>query len=376
MPRLVDQLYEEAIYISIGGTEFRIHKDLFSAPGDSPNYFTLGYAFLFSSPGEVFPGLNRDGLLRPPSIMPPAIPNHSAAIFADLVHVLRGYPLHIRNEAHRKELLLDAKYYHFKGVEQKLIPYEIVFNTSRLRDEITLRMEDLRQTGLSVGVDAALPHKKDCSAGWVKYARPYADDKSYDLVVEIGHEWTKLNTATMRLEFFGEGKRRINKLLEVVTSKINFPSPGTPHTPKAVAHNNTMDKRKERDVGLFDQQGLRFIFDQASVVLDGKRFSRSDDLAREEDFGDIYAAAEDRVAETGRDRKRRRVMLSSGAGSETVPIVWTVLNGLWRVRIVAGKGIGGASADENGVEFVLVAVKIDAVSGEVARNDRRGFLGS
>src|SRR4051812_29548692 len=66
VPRLMSQLYEESIFISIGQREFRIPRELFSDPGNNPNYFSLGFAVFFSTPKELFPGLSRDGLLRPP----------------------------------------------------------------------------------------------------------------------------------------------------------------------------------------------------------------------------------------------------------------------------------------------------------------------
>ena len=107
----------------------------------------------FSTPTEVFPGLNREGLLRPPSIMPPSVPNRSADTFAQLLHLLRGYPLHIRDEDHRAELLRDCRYFHLKGLEQKLLRHSISFNLCRKREEITLRLEDVRQSGISIAGD-------------------------------------------------------------------------------------------------------------------------------------------------------------------------------------------------------------------------------
>lgn len=354
----MDQLYEEAIYISIGGREFRIHKNLFSCPGDSPNYFTLGYAFLFTSPGEAFPGLNRDGLLRPPSIMPPAIPNHSADIFADLVHVLQGYPLHIRNETHRKELLQDCKYFLFKGVEQKLIPHHISYNSSRMRSEIILRLEDLRQTGLSFAPDQPLVQSRNgAAAGWVRYARPFVDNQPYELIVEISNECMKLNTSTMRAELFGDEKKRIMRLLEVVAQKLSLPMTDAP--------------RGATDLIAGDQSNdgtLRFAFDQASCVLDGRKFTRPADLAYEEDFeGEGTVLADEPLSKRRRTGSTSFMKLLSNNG-EIMPMVWTVRTGQWRLKIVGGAGTKGW------IECVLVAVKIDAVSGEPRRNEMRGFL--
>ena len=64
VPRLTKQLFSTDIFVNIGGKPFQIQRDLFSAPGDSPNYFSLGFAHFFSTPSEAFPGLDRDALLR------------------------------------------------------------------------------------------------------------------------------------------------------------------------------------------------------------------------------------------------------------------------------------------------------------------------
>ena len=61
-------------------------------------------------------------------------------------------------------------------------------------------------------------------------------------------------------------------------------------------------------------------------------------------------------------RKRRRVDGGEGIG------IWTVRTGQWRVRVQA------ASNDKSAVECVLIAVKIDAFTAELARNQERAFL--
>ncbi|KFY82504.1 hypothetical protein V500_10499, partial [Pseudogymnoascus sp. VKM F-4518 (FW-2643)] len=61
-------------------------------------------------------------------------------------------------------------------------------------------------------------------------------------------------------------------------------------------------------------------------------------------------------------RKRRRVEEGAGIGT------WTVRTGQWRVRVQA------ATSDKSAVECVLIAVKIDAFTAELARNQERTFL--
>ena len=64
--------------------------------------------------------------------------------------MLHGYPVNIRDETHRDELLRDARYFHFKGLEQKLIPHSISFNSLRQRNEIVLRLENMQKSGIHI----------------------------------------------------------------------------------------------------------------------------------------------------------------------------------------------------------------------------------
>lgn len=363
-------MYEESIYISIGGTEFQVPKDIFSNPGDSPNYFTLGFAFLFSSPTEVFPGLNRDGLLRPPSIMPPSIPNRSSAIFGELLHLLRGYPLHIRNEEHRAELLKDCRYFLFRGLEQKLIPHSISFNLHRHREEITIRLEDIRQPGLSVVADSpSSTHGQPTLSGWVNYARQYVDDRPYELIVEVGNEWTRLNIQTMRAEFFGDGKTRISRLFEVVANKMNLPIT-QPLGLLMVSGGASSQPASPGNTPISDD-AVKVILDEAFITLDGKPYGTF--ATADEDNSNIIdeVSPVSSMASSSLPPPRKRRRPNSGGGGEYgEPVLWTVRSGQWRLKVQS------ANNGKSAVECVLVAVRLDAFSSEVARNTARSFLGT
>lgn len=288
----------------------------------------------FSTPTEVFPGLNREGLLRPPSIMPPNVPNRSADIFAELLHFLDGYPVHIRDEGHRAELLRDCRYFHFRGLEQKLIRHKISYNLARKRSQIIIRLEDMKIPGVSVMADPSTAAKT--LSGWVHYARPYEDEKPHELVVEIGGECTRIDVENERAEFFGDGKARISKLFDVIAAKLKVPIPvdlSRSESPGATLQSDNM---------------FRVVIDHSSyVTLDGQRsrdtFGRSND-------------------EEGGSRKRQRHDIS-GESEE-----WIVRNGLWRLQV------RNAPRSKGGVECVLVAVKLDAFSSELGRNAQEGFL--
>ncbi|KAK4102490.1 hypothetical protein N658DRAFT_495199 [Parathielavia hyrcaniae] len=368
LPKLVSQLYEEPIFTTVGGVQFRIPRDLFLDPGNSPNFFTLGFAAFFSAPGsDLFPGLDRDGLLRPPSIIPPSVEGRSPDVFAQLLHLLRGYPVHVRDEEHRAELLRDCKYYNFKGAEQRLIPHAIAFNLARGREEIVVRLRDLLKSGISV---AGEPTAGDPFLAWVNYARPYVDAKGYELVLEVDGESTRLRLEAgsgyggggggavvhARAEFFGEMRVRMTKLLEVVSAKLNLPptqelmgllmtqgagegaSPSPGHTP-------------------LSEDLVKVVLDSySSVVLDGKPWAP----AAEDD--DIWGGGH--TDTTLMPRKRRRTDEGQGGEEE-----WIVRRGQWRLRIQ------GTRNGKAAVECCLVAVKLDAYSSERARNAQRPFLG-
>ncbi|KAF2683776.1 hypothetical protein K458DRAFT_487863 [Lentithecium fluviatile CBS 122367] len=274
LPRLTKQLFKTDIFVRIGGTPFQIPRDLFSSPGDSPNYFSLGFAQFFSTPSEVFPGLDRNALLRPPSISPPSVPNRSGETFGELVKLLQGYNIEIRDDTHRSQLLRDARYFHLKGLEQKLIPCDISYNLKRGQSEILVRLDDIRQSGVSFAPDGTSssssgsgsavasiaglspdPGSKQSSPapslglggpqfrpGTVCYARPYTDDHAGTniLILEVSStESTILHlpidppkptssreplNLSMRATFHGSTLARIASLFSVVASKMGLPA--------------------------------------------------------------------------------------------------------------------------------------------------------
>ena len=379
VPRLISQLFEDNIYISIGGREFRVQKDLFTAPGDSPNYFTLGFAVMFSSTDAIFPGLDRARLLRPPSIVPPAVPSRSGEVFAELIHMLKGYPLHIRNEAHRTELLRDCRYFLFKGLEQKLIPHHISHNLMRGKEEITIRLEDIRQPGLTVNFDSPfqiqspsepfarhLRYSAPSVSGWVHYTRPFVDTKPYELIIEVSGECTRLDVDSMRAEFSGDAKKRINRLVEVLANRINLPNARPLGLLMGSGPGSQPDSPGSGTLG--DGCMKVALESGSSIVLDGKPWfkegrERYDEDVEVESWVEESTRASSVTSANVASRKRRRVS-EAGVGIG----VWTVRTGQWRVRVQ------GATNDRSAVECVLIAVKIDAFTAEVARNEQREFL--
>ncbi|KAK3900545.1 hypothetical protein C8A05DRAFT_45627 [Staphylotrichum tortipilum] len=369
LPKLVSQLYEEPIFTTVGGRQFRIPRDLFSSPGNTPNFFTLGFSAFFSTPGDLFPGLDREGLLRPPSILPPSVEGRSPDVFAEILHLLRGYPVAIRSEAHRAELLRDCRYFNFKGLEQRLIPHAAGFNLARGRGEVVLRLRDILKSGISV---VGEPTGVDPFAGWVNYARPFVDDKAEELVLEVGGEETRVclagggggvgGTQHARAEFFGETRARVTKLLEVVATKLNLPPTGQLGLlmtqggagPASPSPGNTP----------LSEDKVKVAIDaESSVVLNGKPWTPPPPAVAEED--DLFWMGGAGVeSELMSSRKRRRVDDQDVGGEE-----WIVKTGQWRLKIQ------GARNGKAPVECCFVAVKLDAYASERARNGERSFLG-
>lgn len=395
MPRLISQLFESEIFIQIGDRHFQIPRDIFSGPGDSPNFFSLGFAVFFASPSEVFPGLDRKGLLRPPSIVPPSVPNRSGDVFAELLHLLRGYPLHIRNEEHRAELLRDCRYFHLRGLEQKLIPHHISYNPERQKSEIVIRLEDIRQSGVQFVSDP--PHSDSSPlGGWVHYARPFVDETSYELIVEIGGESTVLDLNTMRADFHGLTKARVASLFQVVANKMNLPT-NAPLGLMMMAGGASAQSASPGNTPLSEDRVKIRIDQDADVTVDGETFvvaypglgadssaaAASIPLQREQ--GSTHSMQNSPLLESLSSQphihpqhqvsrthfgpgqppaKRKRQDSPDDLGT------WIVRKGQWRLRVQPNL----TDASGGALELVFVAVKLDVYTCQRARNKKRPFL--
>lgn len=408
LPKLISQLFESEIFISIGSRHFQINRDLFQSPGNSPNYFSLGFAVFFSSPNEVFPGLAREGLLRPPSILPPEVPNRSADVFAELLHLLRGYPVHIRNEEHRQELLRDCKYFHLKGLEQKLIPHEISWNQRRQRQEIVIRLEDIKPSGVSFLPDSGgdqFPGGKQ-SSGWINYMRPFVDDVQRELIIEIGGEQTKVDFRNGRAEFMGTTNQRVSALFQVIANKLGLPvgqerALGLVLLGQSGSTAGSSGPASPGNTPLSEDRVKIKLGPECFIKLDGEEYLDRD-WTGSSDFHDNDAAdaasilsgsdagrsvggtpspgvswqhGMSRPASTKpflgvqgqsgpRKRHKRQGSMEEGGGE------WVVKKGQWRVRVQTTTGQDG----RNSMEVVLVGVKLEAFTGEYGRNSQRGFL--
>ncbi|CRK21411.1 hypothetical protein BN1708_013107 [Verticillium longisporum] len=366
--KLISQLFDESIFISIGHREFQIPRELFNGPGKSPNFFTLGFAVFFSNPKDLFPGLEREHLIRPPSILPPSVPNRSADVFADLVHFLSGYPVHIRNETHRADLLRDCRYFNFKGLEQRLIPHTLSYNQARARHEILLRLEDILKSGISITNDQ---DPEDPVSGRVTYARPFTDPHPADLVLEIAADEATVLHLTPdgpRVEFFRDTRSRVARLFEVLATKLDLPPTTQPLGLLMATGGRSSQPPTPGHTPLSDDLVRVAFEDDADVTLNGKAHSLP--LSADEHPSSASPPADAATEDVFGPRKRRRVDSNgtSATAAAAVDDQWVISAGHWRLRI------RGAQGGKSGVEVVLVPVKLEAYSSERSRNAKRGFL--
>ncbi|KAI1509584.1 BTB-POZ domain containing protein [Pyrenophora tritici-repentis] len=418
LPRLTKQLFSTDIFVNIGGTPFQVPRDIFSAPGDSPNYFSLGFAHFFSTPSEVFPGLDRDSLLRPPSIKPPSVPGRNGEIFGELMQLLQGYNMEIRSDAHRARLLRDARYFHLKGLEQKLIPCEISYNLNRQQSEILVRLEDIRQSGISFnpdkfasdsdsesvsggqstgfspnGLPAVSPAPSTSSssavlrAGYVSYARPYTDDhaNSNVLVLEISTgETTSLYlprsaprasmsgslNVNLRATFYNSTLARVTSLFSVVASKMGLPATqplglmylqsggGVAAQPVSPANSGVSERRVR--VRLDTDCALQI--DGAAAELSMDRETGCVGIRRIGHGRDEWLWGGDKVADNDASHLR--------ADDQEAEVEWTIKRAHWRIRVEPIE----SDADGKRMQVILCGVKLEAFTVERTRNSARGFL--
>jgi len=243
----------------------------------------------------------------------------------------------VRSEEHRRMLARDARYYCFRGVEQLLVRCRISpildfssavggshADSGGVEEEIEIGLEDVRDSGISVGGDAIAGGDgvgEEGGGGEVSYARPYVDDFGRRLVLEVGGGGVvrvilDCGGRFGQVEFWGETAGKMRSLVGVVGVRTGLP--------------------------LSDSRGgplcLRCtIDDQADVFVDGQRWGLDDDRG-------------------GRDA----MVLGQADGG------WMAKKSQWKIK---------ATACEDGrLGVSLEAVKIEAYRSERAKNHERGFL--
>lgn len=189
LPRLRKLLSTSEILLRIGCVRFRLTRAIFQSPGNTPNFFTLGFAMFFGTRhDEHF----HERLIRPLPLWPAEVPGRSPELFQHLVDLFQGNEsIDHMSRSLKASLINECRFYRFRGLEQKLISHSISINQERGGlEEITLLLLDLRTTGLSIA-DTPLGQKA------IFYQRPYVDDKSRDLVFQIEDEESYISSGDM-----------------------------------------------------------------------------------------------------------------------------------------------------------------------------------
>ncbi|CAG8794405.1 8329_t:CDS:2, partial [Dentiscutata erythropus] len=87
----------------------------------------------------------------PLAVTPPMV-DRDPELFSDILRYLQGYEIGIKDEVHRQNLLKDARFYHLKGLAEKLLASTVTVNGFAKHDcaknEILFRLKDIRTSGV------------------------------------------------------------------------------------------------------------------------------------------------------------------------------------------------------------------------------------
>lgn len=224
----------------------------------------------------------------------------------------------------------------------------------------------------------------------MNYSRPFVDETSYEVIVEIGNEETKIDFRSMRADFYGDTKARISSLFQVVADKMNLPSNlplglmmssgGASAAPASPANTPLSEDRVRIRIG----QDTHIILDGQDHTLDDETMDHQHNLDIEFDPSSgssstlatpilsTWPNPTTRPSSTRppptKKRKRRGSLDEFGE--------WIIRKGQWRLRVQprADQSPKMGNLEGAGMEIVLCAVKMDAVSGQRGRNMGRDFF--
>ncbi|GAV28095.1 hypothetical protein PMKS-001563 [Pichia membranifaciens] len=217
----------EPFHITVGGKKFKIPKEILTQKGNYPNYFSIIYHSLL-----IDPFVSNDLFIRPPPLNPYQS-HRSSSLFGELLHGLYGNEIEIRNEAHRKDLLKECRYYQFFALEQRLINFQIYQNPFTRREEIVINYKNVKGSGLLNETNGSMDGPNN-GFSFVKYSRPYVDGNTFrDLIIQIDSADVDLmvNVSLMftSLLVIGETALTLKNLLSKVTDDYIYESDGGAH---------------------------------------------------------------------------------------------------------------------------------------------------
>ena len=242
------------------------------------------------------------------------------------------------------------------------------------------------------------------SSGTVSYARPYTDDHANTniLILEIGApESTYLHFAStstfassnppfldLRATFSGQTLARITSLFSVVASKMGLPATqplglmmmqsggGVAAQPVSPANSGVSESRVrvrwESDAWVeCDGYAVEVARDAEGRVGVRRRQQQLQQQQQRSSHKD-YPNDDDEGSEDEDEATDERDWVWGGPrDSDYEEHEWIVKRGHWRLRLEPVESADGIGR----MQVVMCAVRIEAMSGEKARNRRRGFLG-
>lgn len=182
LKKLRELLRQADFLIRVGGELFRLPQDLFRGPGDMPNFITVQFYSLLEAPHDLE---FRKSLVRPVPAAPMKVADHSPQLFRDLITAMSTSHVEVDSECHRQQLIKEAKFYRFRGLEQKLVATRIQFNSFRSVEEIIIPVQYVAASGLVI----ACPQGRQS----LHYKRPYIDNVQRELIIQFDSEEVTLS---------------------------------------------------------------------------------------------------------------------------------------------------------------------------------------
>lgn len=179
LKRLQRLLNEENYFCNIGSVSFKFSRKLLMKPGDDPNYFSIHRDSLLTDNKKIIESKN---MLRPPPQTSATVANRSPLLFGDLIEILKGNHLVIRNDKHRELLVKECKYYGLLGLQQTILKHKIMKSFNCKTEQIILNLFDLNKRGLtfqSTSNDVELP---------LTYSRPYLNEFKRTLIFQLNND--------------------------------------------------------------------------------------------------------------------------------------------------------------------------------------------
>jgi hypothetical protein len=249
-----------------------------------------------------------------------------------------------------------------------------------------MRLEDIRQSGLSFGSDgdvrsptpSSYTSALGSSSGYVQYARPFVDDTPAELILELGASSARLDPLTGGLQFTGTARARVTSLLHVVATKMNLPNTtplglmmratsnsGTNPNPNT-APNVSLNSGPSSNNGAGTGTGTGGVSDS-----DGSAPGPSSTPLADDDRVKATLSSDAHVVLDGLDRAGLRIPNDGPeAGDLASDDNWLLDRSQWRLRIRPREEGGGLDM----MEVVFEAVKVLGVTGERGRNVERGWV--